>query len=159
MDLNVFHCGGAGTPIGRIKLFFRRIKWAWQRATKGYCDYDRWEYYQWMLTVLPNCLEEFKDKIMGHPLEYNEEEWEQMLSEIINDFRFAGQDRDTLNRYYDLFTASIPYVTGKDKTSWDSVEYYRSKYLEQDTEIRCAQEEKLRNTFSKLVDIIWNLWD
>lgn len=48
--LNVFHFGYSHKfTLWNIKNFFRTLKWAWQRATKGYCDWDRWDldFFYW----------------------------------------------------------------------------------------------------------------
>ena len=48
------------TPITTIKGFFKNLKWAWQRATKGYCEKDVWNIDSWFLSIIPYMLEELK---------------------------------------------------------------------------------------------------
>ena len=67
------------------KRFFRCIKWAWQRATKGYCDKDLWSIDEWFLSIMPDMLEGFKKTRIGYPGE---------LSKAFDD----KLDEDTLNK-------------------------------------------------------------
>ena len=41
-----------------IKDFFRGFKYTYQRATKGYCDYDLFSISDWFLEMFPNMLKE-----------------------------------------------------------------------------------------------------
>lgn len=45
--------------------FFRSLKWAWQRATRGYCDLDTYDIGDWFLNTLPDMLESIKHSRTG----------------------------------------------------------------------------------------------
>lgn len=64
------------TPILTVKGFFKSLKWAWQRATKGYCEKDVWNIDSWFLSIIPYMLEELKNDHVGFPgiLKYGEGE-------------------------------------------------------------------------------------
>ena len=53
--------------------FFTSLKWAWQRATKGYCELDTYSIGDWLLHTLPDMLEEIKKKCVGYPDELTKE--------------------------------------------------------------------------------------
>ena len=53
--------------IRTVGDFFRSIKWAWQRATKGYCDLDMYGAGDWFLNTLPDMLESVKNNRVGFP--------------------------------------------------------------------------------------------
>ena len=53
--------------IRTVGDFFRSIKWAWQRATKGYCDLDTYGAGDWFLNTLPDMLESVKNNRVGFP--------------------------------------------------------------------------------------------
>ena len=53
------------TPIATLKRFLKSLKWAWQRATKGYCEKDVWNIDSWFLSIIPCMLEELKNNHMG----------------------------------------------------------------------------------------------
>ena len=58
-----------------IKDFFRGFKYAYQRATKGYCDYDLFSISDWFLEMFPNMLKEFSDGTHSYPWDMEEKEW------------------------------------------------------------------------------------
>lgn len=65
---NVFNFCFEKNIFKKIRLFFRRLKWAWQRATKGYCDMDYSEIDGWFLSVIPDMLKDFRDlEVHGLP--------------------------------------------------------------------------------------------
>ena len=61
------------TDIRTVGDFFRSIKWAWQRATKGYCeldtygDFDMYGVGDWFLKTLPDMLQDIKNNKYGYP--------------------------------------------------------------------------------------------
>jgi len=56
--------------------FIRPIKYARQRARKGYCDRDIWCFYNWFLDIMPEMLKEFRDSTSGFPDEFMVDEYE-----------------------------------------------------------------------------------
>lgn len=81
--------------IANIRQFFRNIKYAWQRATKGYSDPDVWEFDNFLTHVIAGGLNELSNSTHGFPCSLlvdnteNEEEkfkrWQEILREISND--------------------------------------------------------------------------
>lgn len=81
--------------ISNIRQFFRNIKYAWQRATKGYSDPDVWEFDNFLAHVIAGGLNELSNCTHGFPCSLlvdnteNEEEkfkkWQEILREISND--------------------------------------------------------------------------
>lgn len=76
---------------------FRSLKWAWERATKGYCELDTYSVGDWFLNTLPDMLEKIKSKgsTYGYPAELTEEEWNENLSNLIFLLREANEDTCT----------------------------------------------------------------
>lgn len=63
--------------------FFRSIKCAWQRATKGYCYRDIWGLDYWFMYIFPNMLQEFRNTTCGYPAQFkNIEDWYKILDEM-----------------------------------------------------------------------------
>ena len=54
-------------PIPNAGLFFRKIKWAWQRVRRGYSDFDVSELQSWFAGVLPEMLAAFRENAVGFP--------------------------------------------------------------------------------------------
>lgn len=58
-----------------IKLFFKSIKWAFQRMKRGYSDEDCWAIDYYLCEILPPMLRSLKDS-SGCPTEYYQvKEW------------------------------------------------------------------------------------
>lgn len=55
-------------PIENVKLFFRQIKWAWQRVHRGYSDFDVSETDVWFNLVVPDMLRDFAETTESIPL-------------------------------------------------------------------------------------------
>ena len=55
------------SSIRSIGDFFRSLKWAWQRATKGYCELDTYSVGDWLLNTLPDMCEAINKKRCGYP--------------------------------------------------------------------------------------------
>lgn len=119
------------TPISIIRRFFESLKWAWQRATKGYCEKDVWNIDSWFLSIIPYMLEELKNTHHGFPGILEEEhrkslgmthedyikyatqqqkdtiykhcnkEWDDILKKMIFLFKEASEDNCTKVNQYD----------------------------------------------------------
>lgn len=49
--------------------FFRKLKYGFQRARRGYCDKDLWEIDTWFLTLLPRMLRQLAQDANGYPFQ------------------------------------------------------------------------------------------
>ena len=89
--------------VRTIGDLFRSLKWAWQRATKGYCELDTYSVGDWFLNTLPDMLEEIKRKgtNFGNSTELTEKEWNEILSNLIFLLREANKDTCTKVNPYD----------------------------------------------------------
>lgn len=55
-------------PVKWMRRFGRQWKWAYQRAMYGYCDFDVWNMRGFLLSVIPDMLEELADIAHGFPV-------------------------------------------------------------------------------------------
>ena len=89
--LNVFKFGfhecSWRHPFESIGQFFINCYYAWQRATKGYCDWDLWDLDIFYRQLFINSLQDFKERTIGHPANMTEEEWNNYLTEMIEHFK------------------------------------------------------------------------
>ena len=77
----------------RVLWFFKSIKCAWQRATKGYCYRDTWDLDCFYTQLFIDSLTEFKENLHGAPAEFYDENlvnqsepWEAYLTEMVQHF-------------------------------------------------------------------------
>lgn len=78
--------------INNIRLFFRQFKWAYQRITRGYCDYDVWDLDTHLTEYLAQTIEHLAKTTHSYP--GNEEfptyeDWENYLMEIVNKLKYS----------------------------------------------------------------------
>lgn len=96
------------------KLFCKKVKYSWQRITKGYCDSDLWNIDDWFLGIMPDMLQQFKETRHGSPgclgedyinedgIRCNDschEEWDKILDEMIFLFRKMDEERELSYKY------------------------------------------------------------
>jgi hypothetical protein len=95
--LNVFSGCFYKSPrfwLRNIKMFFRCIKWSYQRITRGYCDADLWDYFTYHSELIIQSLTSFINNHNGFPTYLNDgtkietdEEWVTYLTELVNHFK------------------------------------------------------------------------
>lgn len=81
-------------PWQAIKIYSRRVKWAWQRITKGYADCDLWDMDNFLANMLWHSLDELADFGQSWCDSKFEtyEEWEEYLHDTANCFRLTLED-------------------------------------------------------------------
>lgn len=72
----------------RAKKSALRIRW--QRSKKGYSYFDLWGFDHYHAKVMVNALGELKENLHGHPGELEFEQWKEIIEEIRDGFRAAG---------------------------------------------------------------------
>ena len=102
--LNVFSGCFYKSPrfwLRNIKMFFRGIKWSYQRITRGYCDADLWNYFTYHSELIVQSLTSLANNHMGTPIYLkddtkieNDEQWIAYLNEIANHFKTAMECED-----------------------------------------------------------------
>lgn len=92
--------------ITRIRNFFKysvvdKIKHFFQRGFKGYCDLDVWNLYDWFETIIPKMLTELRDSAHGYPTESTPEEWNKILSDMIQCFKDSNEETCSVKNEYE----------------------------------------------------------
>ena len=78
-----------------IKQFFRHFKWAWQRASRGYCDYDCFALDDYYLKLIPATLRELAKDTHGYPEEFGTiDKWQEEIIKIAEDFEAAAMNEE-----------------------------------------------------------------
>lgn len=80
-----------------IQTFFRRIKYAYQRAIHGYSDSDCWNLDSFYLNLFYKTLIDLAENHQGFPDNQfkSDEEWTQYLKETALCFYRANEDNET----------------------------------------------------------------
>lgn len=86
-----------------MKKLFKKIKFKFQRAKKGYCDYDLYSIDLWFINIFPKMLNEFIGCTCGHPC--NEEELKEEVSKMSE--LWVEEQRTTINELLKRFDAEF----------------------------------------------------
>lgn len=124
-------------PWKFVSQTFRNIKYAWQRATRGYCDYDRYSIDSWFFYTVEPMLREFKEHCYSHPYDLTEDEWSACLSEIIAAFEEANRNFDNP---YDIETEAEACFN----------------FMREEVERQVAARQRALQLFARHIE---NLWD
>lgn len=63
-----------------------KIKFAIQRAIRGYSDEDWWDIGGFLSKIVPKMVRRLKEDGIGHPATLTEKQWEKILEDIIVGF-------------------------------------------------------------------------
>ena len=149
-----------------IESFFRGFKYTYQRATKGYCDYDLFSISDWFLEVFPNMLKEFADETYSHPYDMDEKEWGKYLVEMREHFLNACKEyensspeaRKEFDELYKDFSAAEYFKNPElynTKERKEKIKEYYKKVKEYDN----YKQEELKKGMDMFQKRFWDLWD
>ena len=151
-----------------FKQIFRNIKYCWQRATKGYCDADLWNFDSFLATVISEGLKDFNKKRHGHPGTTTDEEWSKVLEEMSLLFHNCLEENDAYkNPYEDEYDRAVndSFANATDH-SLDSFYFelnipneLREAYYIEDSKIFDQRKADKDAGFDLLKFWFFNLWD
>ena len=141
-----------------IKDFFRGFKYTYQRATKGYCDYDLFSISDWFLEMFPNMLKEFSDGTYSYPYDMEEKEWGKYLVEMREHFLNAYKDYEDSSpearKEYDELYKDFSFEFNSEERKEKVKEYYK-KVKEYDD----YKQEELKKGMDMFQKRFWDFWD
>ena len=152
--------------LRNIESFFRGFKYTYQRATKGYCDYDLFSISDWFLEVFSNMLKEFADETYSHPYDMDEKEWGKYLVEMREHFLNACKEyensspeaRKEFDELYKDFSAAEYFKNPElynTKERKEKIKEYYKKVKEYDN----YKQEELKKGMDMFQKRFWDLWD
>ena len=163
-SLSVFH--------GNCKKdFFRSLKWAWQRATKGYCDRDAWDlddFYTRLFVVTlrnlgMNCISSPEKYCANSPKGDELQVWRERLFEMSILFEdYLEENRNAKNEYYSQYMECIrnrnweDFISGKRSPEEEKL---GKLYNERQINITAESIKGLHKAFDMLKEDFIYLWD
>lgn len=155
-----------------IRYFFRTIKWGWQRATKGYSDYDTWDldiYYSRMMIA---SLSQFRAEVQGYPGYMDSiEDWYAILDRILFLLKQANEDepleeKNELAEWYEehLETATLSVTEVKNgvrkyvDTDDEEAKAKVKQYYQREEELYEIRKQKRKEAFDLLSEYFGHLW-
>ena len=156
-----------------IRHFFKTIKWGWQRATKGYSDYDTWDLDMYYSNLMIASLSQFRAKADGYPSYMNSiEEWYAILDKIIFLLKQANEDepleeKNELAEWYKEYLATKPFTLTEvgngacimlPQDNDEETEAKRKQYFKRKDELYQIRVQKRKEAFELLAEYFGHLW-
>lgn len=139
-----------------IPEFFVNLKYAWQRATRGYCDSDLWGLNEYSLNLLSSALKDFKNNLRSRPDTISMEEWQQILTEMSLLFERANRENEFYtNPYEDEWLNSIHVENGQLKSEDGISRDYFEKEKENEEKMRVDREQAFY-LFNQYFNDLWD---
>lgn len=167
-SLNVFH---HESKYYLLSGFTTSLKWAWQRATKGYCDRDLWNLDDFYTRLFVRTLRELAVRCVSTPEKYwklspkgNETlAWSERLNAMSILFEdYLEESRNRKNEYYNRYIESIKekkledILTGAETPESKQIS---NLYHERALEIYKESIENLHKALDMLKEDYTQLWD
>lgn len=145
--------------IRNARLFFRQFKWAYQRMTRGFCDFDTWDLDNYYLELFYQTLNHLAENTHGWPSSEkfpNFEDWQNYLKELADYFYRANDTND----FYEH--------PAEDKW-WNDIEKqgdiihaeseHTDDMIAEATDLYYKRDNDMREGLDKMKEVFWNLWD
>ena len=142
-----------------LAYFFKCLRPAYHRATKGYCRMDTWDADTTICTYLIKVLTEYRNVTNGYPGTEDFptfESWIAYIDEIIDLLVYYLTERDTLNDYYQPWLnecCNIP------RSEWnDKQEDIYARYVAENQALYEAQKTAREKAFAMLGKHLNHIW-
>lgn len=142
-----------------LVYFFKCLRPAHQRATKGYCRMDTWNADMTICTYLIKVLTEYRNVTNGYPGDNDFptfESWIAYIDEIIDLLIYCTTEIDELNEYYESWRDECCNVPRSEWT--DSQEDIYKHYVAENLTLYGAQKEAREKAFSMLGKHLNHIW-
>ena len=168
--LNILKVGYIGWRhlFYNIRQFFRNIGFAWQRATKGYSDYDLYELDYFYHDLIIASLEQFRKNTHSFPVGLTPDEWDQILKQIVDTLReglpesHTNEWQDQFDSYWRAHTIREEQPDGSIKVDCEDTPEMldlKEKWLNEEQRIHEFENEKLKEGIELLLQHWHDLWD
>ena len=152
--LNVWKFLNYGNIFRRIGGFFNKVKYATDRASKGFCDYDLCDLDTFLVDLIIRALEEHKEFALGYPdSKYPTfDDWMNVIDEGIGHFKKYKYLLDDDNNIYYL-----GYIQAIEDGNVD-IKNIRDKFNAENQKMYEEAKNELRLGFEFLTENLIHLW-
>lgn len=166
-DLNVFAYGfmpwrHPGNWVSNIRQFFRNLKYGWQRATKGYCDYDLWSLDSFYQRMFRDSLRDYTKCLHGAPIEFYDAENDSIDSWVDYVLSAAQHFENSIEGYENPIDYDFSIHVDKDgnwtKLDADQQELGK-RWFKEECKIEQWKESELHLGIEMIDTVFFNLWD
>lgn len=165
-ELNVFnnpYCFWRA-PFQWFKRFFRNIKFAYQRVTKGYCDYDCYDLDSYYTAIITNTLRELAAHHYSHPFGMEPEEWTEKLNDIASKIENSSEKYEEIHvpsraEWYEHYCKK-PEQEGEALENWNCEnDKLREKMNKEEQEYFTYRTMCKNEALDLLKEYWYDLWD
>ena len=138
------------------------IKYAWQRAVRGYSDRDIWGFSDWHTDLMRAALRHFRDNLWGHPAHWHiddegdedlgQKAWEDYITKIITLFDKCDAelfDNREMTLYHDYGI----------RKGYEMSPFEREMFNKEIRELWDERCENAKEALRLMGEEYWNLWD
>lgn len=149
----------------RIKDLLIRIKYAWQRAVRGYDDRACWNIDYWFLDIMPKILDNLINNRFGYPGRLDDETWDKILKDMKHCFEDASEETCSMKNEYeeDYYETLLNEYAKNGKATWSKLsmtqDEIKENYYKRETEIFEYRNKQLNKGLNLFKKYFWDLWD
>lgn len=142
----------------RIKWWFRRAKYARQRARWGFSEYDVWDFDTYLAELISSMMRYWAKHNHSYHPEMTNEEWKATLNKIAECFEFWNKDLPT--PAYDTYHTTAKRIKNEDGSVTVEApdELLKAWYAEEQANYE-LKKQKLKEGFDLLYEYYPHLWD
>jgi hypothetical protein len=141
----------------RIKWWFRRCKYARQRARWGFSSYDVWDMDSYLADLLRDMFAYLAKHHCSHPYELSPSEWQQTLINISE--CFAQYNRDFPQPAYEAYAKAYHRTYRNGWVTAEAPDEYVKAWRDEERKIYEYKMQKLKEGFDLMYKWYPNLWD
>ena len=140
----------------KIVSFFRKVKWAWQRAKYGWCDRDIWNLDYTLASYISTSIVRLAETTDSYPYGLTKKEWGNILRNIAENFYLSANEECYDNPYNDMLV-SFGFVSGRNRNPEREEVYTKWKKVEEENDK--TREAHRQEGFKELQEWFLALWD
>lgn len=137
----------------KIIFFFKKIRWAYQRAKYGYCDRDIWSLDYSLANYITATTTHLAKTFQGYPPNLTPKEWEDTLTFISHSF-YLGIHEEEWDNPYEEEALKIPL-----NNCTPEQEALRNKWIQKEMSNKKAMETRIKEGLNELSKWFFYLWD
>lgn len=151
-----------------IPWFFRNLKYAYQRACRGYSDCDVWNLDSYLATLIAESLISLADDTVGYPISMSSPEaWDETLRNVAKHFSnyVNSSDEESTNAFLAYLNVKKELVERHPQATEEelmmvspALRAVKDLWIKTYKKEAQADSENIRDGLKKLADIFQNLW-
>lgn len=144
--------------IERIKWWFKRQKFIYQRATRGFCDYDVWEFNFYHADLVAEMLKYWAEHMYSFDGSMSQENWQATMLYIAE--CFEEWNKEYPQPAYEAYKASVKRVKNEDGSiTVTAPDEALKAWREEEKEQYEYKLKRLKEGFTLLYKWYPSLWD